>query len=317
MADNADTTSADAREGDAIPEGAVVVGIGNSDRDAECLTWAGNSAQRSGSPLHILHAHDLSAELAAIDPVAGNAISLGPEGDIGNRSLLEQTMAEARERWPDVPVTGSEPFVKPEQALVDASRVARLVVVGVARESVLQKFGLGRPSLAAAMHATSPVVLVPKGARTDADGPIVVAIDGSAHSAAAAERAFWSAKLRGAPLVAVTVWNVEVVDGMVVTTPDTDAWRQVETKYRAVVDKIIEPLRVANPDVDCTVEVLHGSPAKVLSERAADAGLLVMGTRGRGGFTGMLLGSQSQKVLETASCPVMLVHASADKETQD
>jgi nucleotide-binding universal stress UspA family protein len=55
--------------------------------------------------------------------------------------------------------------------------------------------------------------------------------------------------------------------------------------------------------------VLRGAPATVLAERSADAGLLVMGTRGRGGFAGMLLGSQSQRVLETATSPVMLVRA--------
>lgn len=299
----------DEREGDAIPDGAVVVGIGNSDRDAETLTWAGNSAQRSGSPLHILHAHDLSAEMAAIDPVAGNAISLGPDGDLGNTALLDETVASARERWPDVPVTGSQPFARPEQALIDASTHARLVVVGAARESALQRLGLGRPSLAAAMHAQCPVVIVPQGSRADAEGPVVVAIDGSAHSAAAAERAFWIAELRQAPLVAITTWNVEVVDGLVVTTPGTDAWNATEAKYRAVADKIIEPLRASHPDVDATVEVLRNNPAKALTERSADAGLIVMGTRGRGGFTGMLLGSVSQQVLETAGCPVMLVHA--------
>ncbi|EAQ00662.1 hypothetical protein JNB_10824 [Janibacter sp. HTCC2649] len=299
----------DEREGDAIPDGAVVVGIGNSDRDAETLTWAGNSAQRSGSPLHILHAHDLSAEMAAIDPVAGNAISLGPDGDLGNASLLAETLAGSRERWPDVPVTGSQPFVRPEQALIDASQNARLVVVGAARVSALQRLGLGRPSLAAAMHAKCPVVIVPQGSRANADGPVVVAIDGSAHSAAAAERAFWIAELRHAPLVALTTWNVEVVDGMVVTTPGTDAWNATEAKYRAIADKVVDPLRETHPDVDCTVEVLRNSAAKVLTERSVDAGLIVMGTRGRGGFTGMLLGSVSQQVLETASCPVMVVRA--------
>lgn len=299
----------DELEGEAIPEGAVVVGIGNSDRDAECLTWAGNSAQRSGSPLHVLHAHDLSAELAAIDPVAGSAISFGPEGDIGNAGLLEETLAEVRERWPEVSVTGSQPFVRPEQALVDASESARLIVVGAARESALQRLGLGRPSLAAAMHAKCPVVIVPQGARVELDGPVVVGIDGSAHSAAAAERAFWIAELRGAPLTVVTTWNVEVVDGMVVTTPGTDAWNSVVAKYQAVADRVIEPLRAAHPDVSCTVEVVHGAPARVLTERSEGAGLLVMGTRGRGGFTGMLLGSQSQRVLETATSPVMLVRA--------
>ncbi|WP_353952328.1 universal stress protein [Knoellia sp. S7-12] len=299
----------DEHEGDAIPDGAVVVGIGNSDRDAETLTWAGNSAQRSGSPLHILHAHDLSAEMAAIDPVAGNAISLGPDGDLGNAGLLAETLAAARERWPDVPVTGSQPFVRPEQALIDASKNARLVVVGAARVSVLQRFGLGRPSLAAAMHAKCPVVIVPQDSRTDADGPVVVGIDGSAHSAAAAERAFWIADLRRAPLIAIATWNVEVVDGLVVTTPGTDAWIATESKYRAIVDKVVEPLRAKHPDVDATVEVLRSSPAKVFAERSVDAGLIVLGTRGRGGFSGMLLGSVSQQVLETATCPVMLVHA--------
>lgn len=299
----------DELEGDAIPDGAVVVGIGNSDRDAECLSWAGSSAQRSGSPLHVLHAHDLSAELAAIDPVAGNAISLGPEGDLGNTAVLDETVAAARERWPELSVTGSQPFVRPEQALIDASENARLVVVGAARESLLQRFGLGRPALAAAMHAKCPVVIVPQGSRADAEGPVVVAIDGSAHSAAAAERAFWIADLRKAPLIAITTWNVEVVDGMVITTPGTDAWNATEAKYRAIADKVVDPLRASHPNVDCTVEVLRTSPAKVIAERSADAGLLVMGTRGRGGFTGMLLGSVSQQVLETATCPVMLVHA--------
>ena len=299
----------EANEGDEIPEGAVVVGIGNSDRDAECLTWAGSSAQRSGSPLHILHAHDLGAELSAIDPVAGNTISLGPEGDIGNASLLDETLAQARERWPDVQVTGSLPFARPEQALIDASRTARLVVVGSARANAFHRLGIGRPSLAAAMHSSCPVVIVPQGARAEAEGPVVVGIDGSLHSAAAAERAFWIADLRKVPLVAITTWNVEVVDGLVVTTPGTNAWNQVEAKYRAIADRVVEPLRAQHPDVDCTVEIVRGVPARVLAERSADAGLLVMGTRGRGGFAGMLLGSQSHKVLETAASPVMLVRA--------
>ncbi|MFC7490181.1 MULTISPECIES: universal stress protein [unclassified Knoellia] len=299
----------DEREGEAIPDGAVVVGIGTSDRDQECLTWAGNSAQRSGSPLHILHAHDLSAEMAAIDPVAGNTISLGPDGDLGNTGLLADALESARERWPDVSISGSQPFVRPEQALIDASANARLIVAGAARVSALRRLGLGRPSLAAAMHAKCPVVIVPQGSRADADGPVIVAIDGSSHSAAAAERAFWIADLRKAPLVALTTWNVEVVDGMVVTTPGTDAWNSIEAKYRAILDRVVEPLRASHPDVDATAEVLRGSPGKVLAERSADGGLLVMGTRGRGGFAGMHLGSVSQQVLETASCPVMLVRA--------
>lgn len=119
---------------------------------------------------------------------------MGPEGDIGNAGLLDETLARARERWPDLAITGSLPFSRPEQALIDASRTARLVVVGAARTSTLQRLGLGRSSLAAAMHSSSPVVIVPQGARVDSEGPVVVGIDGSSHSVAAAERAFWIAE---------------------------------------------------------------------------------------------------------------------------
>ena len=120
----------------------------------------------------------------------------------------------------------------------------------------LLPFSLTVVSLAAAMHAACPVVIVPQGSRTDAEGPVVVGIDGSSHSAAAAERAFWIAELRQAPLVAIITWNVEVVDGMVVTTPGTDAWNSVETKYRAVADRIIEPLRAAHPtQADCAANL--------------------------------------------------------------
>lgn len=287
-----------------IPPDAVVVGIDGSDRDQTCITWGAGSAHRSRRALHLLHAQDVGAELAPSDPVAGAALPpLEPTPD----TVLATALAETRTRWPELAITGSEPWSNPERALIEASQDAHLLVVGSRKVSGLERLLLGRSALAVAMHAACPVVLLPEGARTGAEGPVVVGVDGSEHSVLAATRAFWIARIRRAPLRVVTSWNLEVVDGMVVTTPENPAWEGVMAKHRAIAERVVGPLREDYPDVECEVVIRRGSPATVLTEESADAGLLVIGRRGRGGFRGMLLGSVAHKVIETATCPVMIV----------
>lgn len=300
-----DAQAPDATE---VPHGAVVVGLDGSSRDETVLEWAARSATRGKRPLHLLHAEDLGAEIMLTDPNTASSLDLRGV-DFGDNKVLTEAVAKVRELWPDLSVTSSAPWVQASQALVDASRSAYVVVVGAARRGTLEKLVLGRASLATAMHASCPVVVVPEGARTTADGPIVVGIDGSAHSRAAAERAFWIARGRGAPLVAVITWYLEVVDGMVVTTPGTEAYAAVEARYSALMETVLGPLRERYPDVTVDARVVRGKPAPSLVEQSEGADLLVLGTRGRGGFRGMLLGSVSQKAMETAPCPVMIVRA--------
>lgn len=288
-----------------IPANAVVVGIDGSERDATCLAYAAGAATRAGCPLHLLHAQELVTELALSDPVS--ARGLGTLADVADDGVLPAALADARSSWPDVEITGSDPWAHAERALIEASEGAHLVVVGSRSVSGLERWILGRSSLAVAMHAACPVVLVPAGARTGAEGDVVVGVDGSEHSALAAERAFWIAQIRKAPVRVITTWSLEIVDGMVVTTPENPAWAQVEGKYRDLAERIIGPLRERCPEVPCEIDVRRGSPAAVLAEASATAGLLVIGRRGRGGFRGMLLGSVAHKVIETATCPVMVV----------
>ena len=306
MSDSDDVTTTEPGRVDSVPEGAVVVGIDGSDRDDTCIRWAAGAAARTGRPLHLVHAQDIAVELAAANPIAARGLAFVPDLVLDS-TVLSTALGRARAEWPDLDVTGSEPWMHPEEALIEASDDAYLIVVGSSRISGLERLLLGRSALAVSLHARCPVVILPEGARTDAEGPVVLGFDGSEGSRAAAERAFWIADVRGTSVRTVTSWYAEVVDGAVVTTPGTPAWEQVEGGYRRMVEEGIADLRERYPDVDVDVRVLRGPAAAVLTREAADASLLVIGSRGRGGFRGMLLGSVSHKVLETATSPVMVI----------
>jgi nucleotide-binding universal stress UspA family protein len=138
---------------------------------------------------------------------------------------------------------------------------------------------------------------------------IVVGVDGSAASSAALDFAAAEAALRGARLRAVCVWEIPVTafgDGMVPTVaPDMfDAYR---AHAEEVVDEALARVHAAHPAVACEKAVVEGLPAGVLVEEAEDAAMVVVGSRGRGGFKSLLLGSVSQQVVHHARCPVVVV----------
>ena len=139
-------------------------------------------------------------------------------------------------------------------------------------------------------------------------GRIVVGVDGSSHSEEALHWALGLARLTGQSVDAVTSWSIPVAFGEAAGALMGIDWRGEATRtLENTVAKAVDP---ADADrVSQRVEMGH--PAKVLLDAAADAALLVVGSRGRGGFTGMLLGSVSQHVAARAACPVVVVRASA------
>lgn len=141
-----------------------------------------------------------------------------------------------------------------------------------------------------------------------ASGRIVVGIDGSESAEEALRWAIGQARLTGQPVEAVISWSVPVDFGMggagVIATFD---WEGVAA---ATMEETVAKV-VTAPDADrVSQRVVMGHPAQVLLDAAAGASLLVVGSRGRGGFTGMLLGSVSQHVVARAACPVVVVRAS-------
>jgi nucleotide-binding universal stress UspA family protein len=136
-------------------------------------------------------------------------------------------------------------------------------------------------------------------------GAIVVGVDGSEESLRALRWALDEARLRGAPLECVHAWSLPVVtsggllpitEGLVETLGEEAAKR---------VDVLFAGLDTEGVEVE--KNVVEGPPAAVLVDAARDAELLVVGSRGHGGFAGLLLGSVSHQCAHHAACPVVIV----------
>ncbi len=133
-------------------------------------------------------------------------------------------------------------------------------------------------------------------------GRIVVGVDGSPASAEALSWAARQARLTGAALEAVTAWTYPMTYGFpVIANVD---W---EHGARTVLTDAIHA--VLGDDADVLRRVVEGHAAQVLTEAAVGADLLVVGSRGHGGFTGLLLGSVSEHVVTHAPCPVVVVRS--------
>lgn len=289
------------------PDNAVVAALDGSHRDGAVIDWAAAEAAALSAPLHLVHAVDLGTPLSAY-----GELLTSPE--IVDRVEQESTrvVVEARARVvtarPELPVTTALPTGSPAGALISATGNARVLVVGSARKSRAERIVLGTTSMSVVAHAPCPVVLVPENASTTGDGRVVVGIDGSEHSKLAFKHALDAAAVRGKQVTTVTTWNVEVEKGVVVTEPGSPEWETVDARYRAMAEAAIGADRDAHPEIAVTVEVHHGRAADTLVEVAEGADLLLVGSRGRGGFRGMLLGSVSQRVLALATCPVAILH---------
>jgi nucleotide-binding universal stress UspA family protein len=181
-----------------------------------------------------------------------------------------------------------------------------------ARQEWPQRFAgllIGSIALAAAARAHCPVAVVGGSAAARPEAPVVVGVDGSAESDAALGYAFEEANARGVPLVAVHAWSDVVLDPRLMLLLD---WVTVEKSAHAFLADRLAGWTGKFPDVDVRTSVVRDRPASALVERSTNAQLLVVGSRGRGGVAGLLLGSVSRAVLPHAHSPVVLVPTGLD-----
>lgn len=157
------------------------------------------------------------------------------------------------------------------------------------------------------------------------DRSVVVGVDGSGPSVAALFWAMRSATFEPAVIRAVTAWQVPVVPAWTPMAFEVDA-TDLERNAGRILDETItaayEALEAAetgprSTELDVRPRVVQGSPALVLLDEADGADLLVVGTRGHGAFTGMLLGSVSAHLTGRAPCPVVAVPHAADDDQGD
>jgi nucleotide-binding universal stress UspA family protein len=151
-------------------------------------------------------------------------------------------------------------------------------------------------------------------------GEIVVGVDHSAGAREALRFALTEARLRGASLRAIHTWQLPYSGagfGFTESAYRTDELSELRSAAEAALDATIEEAIPDVGEVEIDRRVIEGVPAGVLVEQSRGAELLVVGSRGLGGFRGLLLGSVSQQCAHHAACPVVIVHAPADSASEE
>ncbi|QDO87872.1 universal stress protein [Ornithinimicrobium ciconiae] len=295
-----------------MAKGHVVVGVDAPETSGDAVRWAARTAELHGVPLTMVHAVEEVAGLPrGVVADADEATRTVLRDNTQSHSMLTQAADGVREEFPELEVHPVEVVGDNVKSLL-AHQEGALLVVGTGHRNTLSELILGSTSLGVAMHATSPVAVVPPDSgNRDSHGVIMVAVDGSADSAVAARIACQEARARGVKVVAVNTWGLEVVDGFVVTESDQEQFAAIQQRQADLVDRALASARRDYPEVEIEVEIVHDRAVRTLIARSEAADLLVMGSRGLGGFSGKLLGSVSQRILRTAQCPVIIVKARA------
>jgi nucleotide-binding universal stress UspA family protein len=197
----------------------------------------------------------------------------------------------------------------PAGHILDLSAEATMVVVGSRGRGGLRSAVLGSTSQQIAHHAQCPVVVVRDSAATSANR-VVVGVDGSPASLAALREAFAQAKLRGASLLMVHAWSTSFAGTLVNSGQDFDRVRASEVDEGwALLNQSLEELKATDQSVEIIERLEQTSPAAAIIEASKEAVLTVVGSRGRGGFAGLVLGSVSGSVLAHADSAVMVIRA--------
>ncbi|MDQ3886217.1 MAG: universal stress protein, partial [Actinomycetota bacterium] len=273
--------------------GAVVVGIDGSESALQATRWAAVEARSMQRPLRLVH--------GSIWPVVHHPTPLRLPLDYHEamveeaRGWVRRARAAAEEAAPGVAVEEVVRTGAPVPVLLEELEGAYEVVVGSRGLGGFAGLLVGSVAVGLTHHAPCPVVVVR--AEGDPTGPVVVGVDGTSASDAAICYAFDAASRAGAPLCALYAWSdVEITEWWVAPT-DMVRWEAVEDEQRRALAERLASWQEKYPNVAVEQVVVRDRPAHRLLEQGQRAWLLVVGSRGRGGFTGMLLGSPSRTLV--------------------
>jgi nucleotide-binding universal stress UspA family protein len=294
---------------DSLP---IVVGVDGSEGSQAAVRWAAQEAHRRGLALRIVAAAGLDAMLpAATSELFWSDVTAYQE------SWANDVVNEAADlaRRLGAPVGLQTAVYLREPAVLALRREgesAELLVLGSRGGGSAVESRLGSTAIAVTQEATCPVVVVRSAAERppdDATGNIVVGVDGSEMSVRAAGFAFTEAALRGTGVTAVHAWTLPWIrstlshrhEQATVTRP------AFEQEAAAALSESLAETRKKHPTVPVVEQTVEERPAEALVRASQDAQLLVVGSRGRGGVAGLLLGSVSHAVIHHAYCPVAVI----------
>jgi nucleotide-binding universal stress UspA family protein len=280
----------------------VIVGVDGSPPSARAADFAAALAVHHQLPLQVVHVFGWPASYPPLLPDSV-AVRIDPRGLA--TKLVDGAVADIRVRYPDLRVTARVVDGNPAGALVDISRQAAYLVVGHRGAGGFTELLLGSVGVHTTTHARCPVVVV-RGEPPPPHAPVIVGVDGSVQARVAAVFAFEEARARGTDLVVALAWPPARVWPEAVAAaglpPHPDEVDPLEVSLANTTDRF--------PDVKVRREVRHGdSAAQVLTTLADEihAGLVVVGSRGVGGFRGLLVGGTCRALIDHSPCPVMVI----------
>jgi nucleotide-binding universal stress UspA family protein len=293
--------------------GRVVVGVDGSPASLRALHWAAAEAARRGTGLDVVHAWKWPQSLLPTE-VFREPSAVEARG----RELLHRAVESLAPRE-HVPFDVRSILVEEQAAaaLVQAASTAELLVVGSRGRGGFSGLLLGSVGQHCTHHAPCPVAVIPPAWTGGDHGPVVVGVDGSDESYGALHWAIAEAGLRQADLHVVNAYDYIEVVTPIGLVPGVDRSTMEHASRTLLEQRVASALGAANhPPQDVALIPSPANATQALLHAAVAAELLVVGSRGRGGFSGLLLGSVSQQCAHHAPCPVVIVRMVSEHDRQ-
>jgi nucleotide-binding universal stress UspA family protein len=275
----------------------VVVGYDGSPDGDVALAWATGHVRATTRRLRVLVA---TVEAADVVELTTTTPDERRKRVLDRAAELTASLEEGQARVDTVDQA-------PAPALIAASADAQLLVLGARGHGAVYGLLMGSVSQHVARHASCPVVVVRRPHSPESDR-VVVGVDGSEHGRAALRFAFEHVDQYGGTLTVLAVSSyAAMIEGSALFGYGRAYPADYRSEIRSWLHEELRELRAEYPSVEATTEVAVGSPARLLADASRAASLVVVGSRGRGEFAGLLLGSTSTSVLHHAECPVAVV----------
>lgn len=277
-----------------------LVGVDGSDHSNRALEWALDRATARGASVELLHVADVS--------FLSESVAFLSEAQKASEQMLQQQIEYANSLGFTGEISGNAIVGHQIAEVEEASKSADLLVLGAHTGSKFAGSFFGTRAVKIAAVAHCPVAVIPAEHQTVAGGGIVVGVDGSEASKKAIAYAAEVASFRGVPLVAVYAWMPPLTPGLEYLWSEELVSSQREAAEEAIAIGTAG-LAERYPDLVIQREIVQAPPVAALVQTAEGADLVVVGSRGRGGLTRLLLGSVSHGVLQALPCPVIVTRA--------
>jgi len=301
----------------------IVVGVDDSASSRAAVVYAAREAESRGLPLRLVCGYLVPTPcLTPLAPLLDDRTLLASA-----RDRLAETAQVVRSRRPQLPLATRAIRASGSAALIQESVTAGLLVVGAPHLGGFAVSPIGSILAQVVAQARCPVLVVPRPEVVPppalGTGPVLVGVDGSRTSEAVLSFGFEEASARNVPLIATHVWSVPELSGLsavgsgVQWASELDrAQVQLQENAERMLAETLAGWQERYPDVVVRRWVVHSfGTARVLLDvaREVSAGLVVVGSRGRGVVTGAVLGSVSQVLFSHAAVPVAVIGPLAEE----